>query len=326
MLIKSKLVVNLAPSQWPQVGGVETHLGEVSNQLVKAGWQVKILVPPHQRPAGKLGLIWLWFWVLKQSKIFLKADVIQIHDVFLWFLPVWPLVKYWSFINRKKIKIITTFHGWEGTFPLTSWQIFNKQLAQKGSTATIGVGAFIEKFYSIKPNLIVYGGVAKTQAIITSQTSSLWIYLGRLANDTGLPLLLSVINPQHNQLEFWGDGLLFQKCQKIGKVRGWVKNPLEKLSQLQIQPRGIIAGGYLAVLEALSLGLRVMVIADNPLKLAYYQLAPFAKYLIIATSAAEISSGLMVPNHQTLQEQARDIKANYSWENLAMAYIKLYEA
>jgi len=326
MSVTTKTLTMLAASQSPAVGGVETHLSQVTEIFRNWGWQVEVLTPPTARPSGKIGLIWLWIWVLKNRRVFLAADIIQIHDVFLWFWPLWPLVKIQQFFTGRPVKIVTTFHGWEGTFPPTTWQRFNKWLAQAASTATVAVGDFIEKFYPIKPSLVVYGGVAKVEPIMTKKTSSTWIYLGRLANDTGLPMLLESVNPKVNQLEFWGDGPLIKKCQKLGLTRGWVNQPLRELSLLPVQPQGVIAGGYLAVLEALSLGLRVMVIADNPLKQAYYQLAPFAKYLIITTTASEIKSGLMVPNNQTLQAQAQEIRENNTWDNLAAQYLKLYEA
>ncbi|HCC84204.1 MAG TPA: hypothetical protein DEP87_00755 [Candidatus Pacebacteria bacterium] len=345
-------VVMLTPSCHPAHGGVETHVAEVSQELNKMGWQVLMLTPPpiNKRPGGKLGLIWLWGWMLGQLPLLSVANVIQIHDVFLWFWPVWPLIKliwwYRRILGKMPGKIITTFHGWEGNFPPTFWQKFNKWLAEHLSTATVAVGDYLPQFYPIRPQVITYGGVRVSGAelsALSATSASLarstdkpdLIYFGRLADDTGLALLLETLKnePQNDEiatlkLEFWGDGSLRSACQKFGTVVGWVDQPVKKLQQLA--PTWVLASGYLSVLEALAVGHKVVVIADNQLKLAYYQLSPLVSDLVILKSPTELrdflSHQFKTPILRTdSQIQARRIQQQFSWQKVAKIYQTFYE-
>jgi len=338
-------VLMVTPSAWPDKGGVERHLHSVSQELNDHGWQVLVLVPPKHRPAGKLGLLWLWGWMLLQLPLFVAAPVIHIHDVFLWFWPVWPLVKLIWFMTGKKGKIITTFHGWEGDFPPTAWQKCNKWLAQQGSDATIAVGDFINQFYPITSTKVTYGGVVrlsesqiKTRELAKNSheklsTNPRVIFIGRLAADTGLPLLLMALKNLSDvekklSLEFWGDGVLKAKCREFGVAKGWVEDPLLWLHQ-QPNIAWVVASGYLSALEALAAGQRVIVIADHPLKQAYYAAAPFRKHLQIVQTAAELEKILSsdpttsVSAKQLVQQQ-KEIFENFGWDRVALQYQELY--
>jgi glycosyltransferase involved in cell wall biosynthesis len=331
-------VLMVTPSAWPDKGGVERHLRSVSQELNDLGWQVLVLVPPKQRPAGKLGLLWLWGWMLLQLPLFVVAPVIHIHDVFLWFWPVWPLVKLIWFCTGKKGKIITTFHGWEGDFPPTQWQKFNKWLAQRGSDSTIAVGAFLNQFYPITATKVTYGGVARLpeSAEIPLQKTAVdprVIFIGRLSADTGLPLFLAALKNQqvsekNYSIEFWGDGALKAQCRELGATRGWVEDPLLWLDQ-QPNIAWVVASGFLSALEALAAGQRVLVIADQPLKQAYYASAPFRKHLQIAHTTEELekilsTNPITVANAQQLAAQAKEISENYGWDKVAKLYQELY--
>lgn len=335
-------VLMVAPSAWPDKGGVERHLRSVSQELNDLGWQVLVLVPPKQRPAGKWGLVWLWGWMLLQLPLFVAAPVIHIHDVFLWFWPVWPLVKLIWFCTGKKGKIITTFHGWEGDFPPTAWQKCNKWLAQQASDSTIAVGAFLNQFYPITATKVTYGGVARLVDSLQNSTKnppqkltsdSRVIFLGRLAVDTGLPLFLTALKNQHvsekkHAIEFWGDGLLKAQCREFGVTKGWVEDPLLWLDQ-QPNIAWVVASGYLSALEALAAGQRVIVIADQPLKQAYYASAPFRKHLQIAHTTEELEKILSTNptttvTAQQLTAQAKEISENYGWDKVAKLYQELY--
>jgi glycosyltransferase involved in cell wall biosynthesis len=332
-MTKLHLVVVITPSQWPARGGVETHLGEITQELTARGWTVKTLMPPAKRPAGLLGLLWLWLWMIWQLPQLLRAEVIHIHDVFLWFWPVWLIVKIWSWCLPQPIRIITTFHGWEGTYPPTRWQRFNKWIAQKGSTATVAVGHYLSQFYPIKPAAVVYGGVESTKQTRSVTGLVDFIYVGRLAADTGLPWLVAAIKQLQTiprtklKGEFWGDGPLRSSCAEVGKVMGWVDKPLAVLTRRRTA--WVVASGYLTVLEALSTGHRVLVIADNPLKYAYYNQASFAPYLTIATSPDEVLEALKQTSVTTaeqrqLKTQAALIQSKYNWATLAAQYLHLY--
>lgn len=335
-----RTVVMVTPSAWPERGGVERHLHAVSQELNDFGWQVLVLVPPKRRPAGKIGLLWLWGWMLLQLPLFVAAPVIHIHDVFLWFWPAWPLVKFAWFVTGKKGRIITTFHGWEGDFPPTVWQKCNKWLAQRGSDATVAVGDFINQFYPITSTKVTYGGVSRLPessqiSVQKNEAVTKLIFIGRLSADTGLPLLLTAAKKlQFSQkklsLEFWGEGALKKQCREFGTTKGWVEEPLLWLQQ-QPNIAWVVASGYLSALEALAAGQRVMVIADNPLKQAYFATAPFRNYLQIAHSAIELEKILSadptaIVTSKQLAQQQKEISANFGWDRVARVYQELYVA
>lgn len=136
---------------YPQIGGVEKHVGEVAKVLRKKGHTVTIVSEADiQYPHIKfLGLIFIWLWLFKNRKIIEKADIIHCHDVFIWYLP-------FRFLYPKK-PVFTTFHGWEGIWPIPFKNILLKRLASRLSWGTVAVGHFIEKYYGVKVDKITYG-------------------------------------------------------------------------------------------------------------------------------------------------------------------------
>ena len=138
---------------WPHVGGVEKHVERVTSELYKKGHEVKIISEedikfPHIKFCG---LLYIWFWLFKNRKLIENADVVHVHDVFIWYLP-------FRFLYPGK-KVFTTFHGWEGHYPIPFFNILQKRIASKLSWGTIAVGKYIEKYYGIKVDKIIYGGV-----------------------------------------------------------------------------------------------------------------------------------------------------------------------
>lgn len=338
-------VLMVAPSAWPDRGGVEQHLHASIQALRALGWHAITLVPPKHRPAGKLGLLWLWGWMLLRLPLLSTVSVIHIHDVFLWFWPVWPLVKLAWLVTGTRGNIITTFHGWEGDFPPTPWQKCNKWLAQQGSTATVAVGDFINQLYPVTTTRVTYGGVAnllkaqfKKQDFSVQQQyhnpqESKIVYIGRLAVDTGLPVVLTALkNLEKSQkkipVEFWGDGVLQPECQKQGEVKGWVIEPQRRLLE-QPTRAWVIASGYLSALEALAAGQRVIVVADNPLKQIYYATAPFLPYLRVVQTPQQLEAILSTDparfaSAAKLQKQVAEITERYGWDRVAGLYQELY--
>ena len=98
-----------------------------------------------------MGLVYIWFWLFKNKKLIKETNIIHCHDVFIWYLP-------FRFLYPHK-KVYTTFHGWEGTWPIPWQNILQKRLANKLSNGTIAVGKYIGKYYGIKADKIIYGGI-----------------------------------------------------------------------------------------------------------------------------------------------------------------------
>lgn len=144
-------ILFLTRKSWPDIGGVEKHIYEVTKILRKKGHVVKIVVekdikPPHIK---FIGLICIWIWLFKNRKLVTNSDIVHIHDVFIWYLP-------FALVLSKK-KVFTTFHGWEGKYPIPLINIIQKKIASRFSSRTVSVGAYIEKYYGIKADNIIYG-------------------------------------------------------------------------------------------------------------------------------------------------------------------------
>ena len=73
------------------------------------------------------------------------------------------------------------------------------------------------------------------------------------------------INNLKFKIDFVGDGSLRKECEKFGKVHGFV-DPNPFLEKADI----CVPGGYLSYIEAKSLGCKIKVFANNPLKIDYW--------------------------------------------------------
>ncbi|MEK7498052.1 MAG: glycosyltransferase [Patescibacteria group bacterium] len=144
-------VLFLAQHKWPHVGGVERHVYEVSKRLEIKGHNVKVISSEDiNYPKIKyLGLLYIWFWFFKNINLIRKSDIVHCHDVFIWYLP-------FRFLIPNK-KVFTTFHGWEGKYPIPWKNVLLKRLANKLSMGSFVVGRYIEKWYGIKGDIITYG-------------------------------------------------------------------------------------------------------------------------------------------------------------------------
>lgn len=245
-------VLFLARFVHPHIGGVERHISAISSKLYALGYTVKTISEKDiKQPRIKfIGLLYIWYWFIKNRREVLDADIIHIHDVFIWYLPLRILYP------RKKV--YTTFHGWEGKFPLPMWAILNKRIAWKLSAGTIAVGNYINKWYGIRADFVTYGGVNKVQSLkfkVQSNTKikNTIIWLGRQDKDTG-------INEFHKWLIVNGQRLTVKYITND-------PNPEKYLKKSEY----CVPSGYLSYLEAWNAGCKIITFADNPLKEDYWK-------------------------------------------------------
>ena len=249
----------------PHIGGVETHVLRVAQELQKKGFQVSILTEQYEDMLNEYEMLngmeiyripkkatqsktSLWKWIWEYRKLFKTADVVHVHDVFWWVVPVLPLVQSKYFI---------TFHGWEGTFPPSKSAIFQRRAAAQLSKGVIQVGEYIKKWYGTKPNVVTYGGVdlehkksqhvknvfkkvfsaAKQGSFIAgSHHAYEAIFVGRLSADNDVKkvadffTLIKEVHPKAKFL-FVGDGPFVGYCESIGTVTGFVPNVSELMRE-----------------------------------------------------------------------------------------------
>jgi len=268
---------------FPHIGGVEKHVYEVARSLERRGSSVTIVTEKFDKklkdmeiingikvvrffyPHIKLiGLKFIWWQIFKNRKLIQAADVVHIHDVFVWYLP-------FRFLYPNN-KVFTTIHGLEWKNPLSKMSIWQKRLADKLSTKTVGVGDFLEKYLKIRFDLITYGAAILICFNLVKRRN-LIVYVGRLEENTGLLKFLDwlKINPEY-QVDFCGDGELKIQCKKFGKVHGFI-DPTQFLKRAEY----CVPAGYLAALEALSYKCKLKLFWSDKVKEDYWKMSPFVR-------------------------------------------------
>src|SRR3989344_872420 len=117
-------IVFLARRFYPDIGGVEKHVYEISKRLIKKGHKVTVITQSEGDKDELDGIrivridkasknssekLHIWKWMLSNRKLFTEANVVHSHDVFFWYLPLKLL-----FPSKKSF---ITFHGYE-TYPI----------------------------------------------------------------------------------------------------------------------------------------------------------------------------------------------------------------
>jgi len=303
---------------YPHIGGVEKHVYEICKRLKAKGEKVTVITKKYNKalrneetidgikvirfsyPEIKyLGLFYIWFWFIKNRKIFKKVDVVHCHDVFIWYLPLR--------IAYPKKPVYTTIHGWEGKYPISTINIYLKRLSAKLSWGVICVGKYIKKYYGIKTDFVTYGGVRGLNIRVKlKKEKNRIVYLGRLKMDTGLLQFLKILKTNKTsekyKVDFCGDGPMRKECEKYGKVHG-LTNPHLFLKESEI----CFASGYLSAFEALIFKCRLWVGWDNSLKQDYWMMSPFSKWI----------------DSEKCQE-ASSWAEYYSWNRVLDTYLKLW--
>jgi len=315
-------IVFIAHKFYPHIGGVEKHVKELGLELTRRGHEVTVVTNKDNNKLNEkdkyrsinivrfsfpqiklLGLVSIWYWMLKNRKLFMEADVVHIHDVFIWYLPLR--------LFYPSIKLYITHHGWEGKSPIPSWYIFLKRTSTWLTDGSICVGKYIEKYYGINADKVIYGAVKALAQRNTVKNKKGVLYVGRLEEDTGLKELLKEISAKifrglssgKNSVAFVGDGSMRKECEKYGKVHGFVNT-----NCLFAKTGTIVPGGYLAALEAMANKCEVKVYWSNTLKKDYWLMTPFYKHI-----------------------KRRDVKKAYEWAikqtwgNMANVYLELWK-
>lgn len=330
-----KKILIFTPSFFPNLGGVERHVLETTKYLVRKKYSVKIITEQNNK-AKKLenkfgfkifrfsypkvrflGLLTIWWKIFKNYYKYIKeADVIHIHDIFVWYLP-FKLI-FW----RKPI--VTTFHGWEGIFPLPQRNKLWRKLGVLLSNKTVAVGRYLEKYYNFKADIVIYGGVHVPKKIFDKE--NLLLYVGRLDYDTGLPILLRSLrkNPWKGKVIFCGDGVLKDQASMFGEVVGF-RNPIPYLKKAKI----VFAGGYLSVLEAFAYRCLVIAAYGNPLKRDYFSLSPMGKLIQMVKTGKEVSRKINFLKrknnfNKNKLEEAFEFAKRQSWQKIASLYENVY--
>ncbi|MBL7150305.1 glycosyltransferase family 4 protein [Candidatus Microgenomates bacterium] len=346
----------------PCIGGVEKHVLKVAKCLIKKGHEITVvselstseefrspIPPPRRSPFGspsevspwltipvgkseKLKKFKIWWWLFKNRTLINQSDIVHAHDVAFWYLP-------FRFLYPKK-RFYITFHGWEGKYPIPIRNKIIRKISEKLAWGNICVGSYIEKWYGTKPDYITYGGVSlfppprRSPFGSPSEVSknSKILFIGRLEEDTGLPVYLKAIRQFKSlkdskfKIVFLGDGKLRKEAEKYGKVLGFVEN----IRPYVLQSRFIFTSGYLSILEAMLNKKLVFAVDDNFLKKDYLEMAPFAKWIIIEKNPKKLQEKIKYyfshpEEEKKLVNKAYNWVKGQTWEKVTNIYLKLWE-
>lgn len=321
---------------WPHVGGVEKHIEKVSQVLQKKGYEITILTTRYDnkllyrdlkhgnkiirfdQPNVKFfGLLYTWYWMIKNIDLFKQSGIVHVHDVFIWY---WPIK-----ILLPGKKVFTTIHGQWGKYPISQADRMQKKIASKYSNGTLSIGEYLPKNYGYKKDLVSYGASDKPKKF-TKKDGDTVFYVGRLDKSIPVGRIFEVLKALKNKkVVIIGDGELKNEAEKYGHVTGFVYP--EKYYQ---KAKYVFASGYLTIIEALSNKCLVLTIYENPLQEDYYKLTPFKDFIIIADKPEKLIEKFnYYTSHKKLADNMIDKGFNWArsqtWEKMSDNYIKLWQ-
>ncbi len=328
---------------YPHVGGVEKHIEKISSELVREGHTVSIIAENHVPSLVKVGWTtqknipvyfvnfgkeskWkkfrIWLWMIANVRLFLAFDVIHAHDVFFWYFPLRFLL-FWK-------PVYTTFHGDEKVFPPAQPAILLRKISAALACGSINVGSYLQKWYGTKADLTIWGAVEHQEIHPKQENNALRILLlGRLDPDISILKYCDILERLNTKktsyiFEACGDGKLKSELSTYGKVHGFVDDVDMYLSQADV----VFCSSYLAILEALSHGKRVVAVYDHPMKKDYLRMSPFAKWICITDSVDEaveyIATQGKRPFPKTEKDHVEAYIASISWHAITNIYLQLW--
>lgn len=335
-------IVMLCRLYYPHIGGVEKHVAGVSREAIKDGHTVDIFtlkngvklpsrdvvdgVHVHRIAVSRskyVERVQLYIWMIWNVFLFLRADVIQIHDVFYWY---WPLriILPWK-------KVYITYHGFEaGTLP-TEKAKRTRQMIQRWTNGSVAIGAWIEKWYGTKADVVSYGA-GECSTISKTKPNGLVdaVFLGRLSDDTGISVYVETISNLKNiQLDVFG----------AGERKAWVRDMSRKTKNVTVlgttedscsvfpQYDFACVSSYLAIIEAMQCQTLVVAYAVDELKYDYLRAHPRANDMIIVRTAEELESffrNYSPEKYKAKVESAYSWARQQTWERVYQKYQKLW--
>lgn len=336
-------IIFLARRFYPLIGGVEKHVFEISDRLIKKGHEVIVItesvakLPQQEKLTNGLMIyriqvgaenrtkkVRIWKEFLKLRSIIKSADVIHCHDVFYWYLP-------FRFLYPTK-PVYTTFHGYE-SFPIKRSAVRMRKVSEMLSRGNICIGDFIKKWYGTQPTIVSYGAVStlKDHSKSAKVKKESAVFIGRLDNQTGIITYAEALDKirksfSHFSLTAVGDGEYKKKISKKVSVVGFQKNPEKYYATHHFA----FVSRYLAILEAFAAKRLVFAIYDNPVKEDYLRMAPFARFITIVKTPTELSEKVIYflkhPEKETeLVEKAYIWSQKQTWEKMVQLYLDLWK-
>jgi glycosyltransferase involved in cell wall biosynthesis len=338
-------------SFYPNIGGVEKHVMEVSTRLVTSGHRVTVITERLSNPGFRnndsnvnfkgIDIIrinsgkedWfkkfrVWKELSKEIKLIKSADIVHCHDVFYWWIPF-----IFLFPNKK---VFVTFHGYEGdSLPSFKAKLMHK-ISEKLTRGNICVGNFLKKWYGTSPTFVTYGAVSQSliekgsKRIFNKKNNSM-AFVGRLENETGILTYLDALRiysekEKNISLDIYGDGVLMKEIEAYirknnlnVRLFGFVKD----IDPVLVNYEKVFCSRYLSILESLALRQEVFSHYNNAIKKDYLLMAPFSRYINIFSSSTELVKLLNSSKPDNKKKGYEWVKSK-TWEYMAELYLSLW--
>jgi glycosyltransferase involved in cell wall biosynthesis len=321
---------------YPDIGGVEKHVHEVSKRLIADGHQVTVITQSTGKhtslnrikivritkvPAKSSEKFHIWKFLWKNRNLIKEADVIHAQDVYFWYWPFRLL-----FLSKKSY---ITFHGYE-TYPIKKKAITSRKLSEILANGNIVVGDFIKKWYHTHPDYITYGGVEVPKTFKRPSRKDSAVFIGRLDEHTGVleyAKAIDLIRQEYPRFKFEiiGEGKYFSKLKKY-RPKGFKKNTDKYLQENNF----VFASRYLSILEALANKRLVFATYDNPVKEDYLRMSPFAKFIVIEKDPEQIKKKIIhylenTQDAKKITERGHDWAKENTWDKITTLYLNLWE-
>lgn len=322
-------ILHLTPSFSPSIGGVEEHVLQIAKQQIINGHQVQVMTldcgKKQEIISGirvkRLNIknknkffkkIEVFFKIIQNFPYFWHQDVIQVHDIFWTILPIYPFIYS---------KILTTFHGWEGTFPVPKINIFQRRIYSFLSKKVVHIGGYINKYYHDQPDLVLYGGYSELHNQKIPKSNKL-VFLGRLEKENCIDKYLSFLDELKKMkinftVMFIGGGQYHKKCQKYGQVTGMIKDPFPYITNSRV----VLTSSYLSIWQALAANKKVISFYDHELKKDYLELFPL-KSMTMISDDPHLAAKNFVKFINQLHKQDPQLK-KFTWAEVASQYENL---
>lgn len=142
------------------------------------------------------------------------------------------------------------------------------------------------------------------------------LFIGRLEPDLGIITYLNALDLLKIEIDFAGDGSLRTKCQKYGRVFGFVD-----INKIINDYDIIFTSSYLSILEALNHSKYVFSIYENPLKEDYLKMSPLKAFIWIGNNPKDLAKAIF----KTMPKSGFSWAKQQTWGNVTDIYLKLWQ-
>lgn len=338
-------VLQISQYYSPRVGGVEKHLARLNRELIKQGQEISVLTGNNDPQLASQELLdqvqvyridnapaknykcKIWQQIIKNRRLLRDADIIHIHDVFWWIIPVYPLIFH---------KIYITFHGYESGDGPSNKAIFWHKLANKLTKGSIAVGGFHVKYYGTKTDYVIDGAsdyykATSNQVAHPKTAPKKIIFVGRLVSESGILSYLQALQilKDHGEdyhLDVFGNGPLITRAQNYAqqnKLNVTFHGVVADAERLFHQYPIAFVSSYLSICEALSQNCRVIAHYPNQFIKDYLSMSIYKDYIFMTDGAQKIAQAVIkAPAVKTFDNQVRQ---SLTWSIIAQSYQDLWQ-